>query len=265
MRSPPSQLRRHDASGVEAFSVVWRGHRTQSHAHPEYQLTLTEAGCGRFDYLAGRALIPRGCLALFHPGEPHVLANADRGAAWRLRSLSIPARWLEAGGVPLRQPVPLLVDGLLGTAFAAVWEAVADPRQDPARALPDLAASLRARPGLEPDARPRSAVVRRCLEHLAATLDRPVSCAELAAVSGATSAQVRRALHAATGLPPQAWHLQRRIYASKHRLGRGEAISAVALALGFADQAHFTRHFTRLVGVSPARYGHGRPGPVTRI
>jgi transcriptional regulator GlxA family with amidase domain len=35
-------------------------------------------------------------------------------------------------------------------------------------------------------------------------------------------------------------------------------VAEVALATGFSDQAHFTRHFTVLVGVSPAKYAATR-------
>jgi AraC-like DNA-binding protein len=33
--------------------------------------------------------------------------------------------------------------------------------------------------------------------------------------------------------------------------GRGSSLSMIALACGFADQSHFTRVFTRRVGLSP--------------
>jgi AraC-like DNA-binding protein len=85
-------------------------------------------------------------------------------------------------------------------------------------------------------------------------LDRPVTLNELSRRTRATPATIRRAFTAATGLPPHAWHLQRRVHHAKYLLADGAAIADVALATGFADQAHLTRHFSRLVGVSPARY-----------
>ena len=250
-----AQLERHDLTGVERFAGTWTGHQTQHHAHPEYQITLTMAGRGHLTYLGGRAVIPAGCLVILHPGEPHILGTADRTSPWSLRSLHIPPHWFEANGPLLVQPVPLVVDPSLERGFDDVWQGFAG--QDMAAALTRLARLLRARPGLEPDARPRSDLVRRCLEVLAAQLDRPMSMIDLAQSVGATTAQVRRAVTQATGLPPLTWHLQRRIGEAKHLLAKGGAIVAIAGATGFADQAHFTRHFTRLVGVSPARYAAG--------
>ena len=39
--------------------------------------------------------------------------------------------------------------------------------------------------------------------------------------------------------------------------GRGSDLAELAHSLGFADQAHFTRAFTAVVGVPPARYRAG--------
>lgn len=245
-------LERDEATGVERFSGSWSGHQTQHHAHPEYQVTVGVAGRGRFEYLGGRAIIPPSCMAIFHPAEPHILATADRVQPWTLRSLHIPAHWFEEQGQPLYQPTPIPLDDALRSAFDDVWTAFATNRL-PA-ALRRLATTLFNRPGLEPVDRDRSELVRRCLNHLAATLDRPVSCAELARLVRGTPAQIRRAIVTATGLPPHAWHVQRRIVTAKHQLTENRSISEVALSLGFADQAHFTRHFTKLVGVSPLRY-----------
>lgn len=257
--APTDRLHRHDPTGIERYAGTWLGRTTQHHAHPEYQITVTDAGCGRFEYRGGAARIPAGCLALFHPGEPHVLAS-DGDEAWGMRSLHIPARWLEADGPPLVQPAPLRLDPGLTQAVEGLWEDLAADRTAIGRSLAALAADLRGRPGVMPAPQPQSVAVLACLNHLAAVLDRPVGIAELARVAGAPAARIRRAFAAATGLPPQAWHLQRRIQEAKHRIAGGTGLADTALGLGFADQAHFTRHFTQLVGVSPARYARGIHG-----
>ena len=190
-----------------------------------------------------------------HPAEPHILATADPAQPWHMRSLHIPARWLEERSKPLLQPAPMPLDDALRSAFQAVWSAC--DRGHLPSALAQLAAVLCGRPGLEPIPKMRSDLVRRCLDYLARHVDRPVSCVELARVVRSSPAHLRRAFVAATGLPPHAWHLQRRVAEAKHRLMDGATIVDVALSTGFSDQAHFTRHFSRLVGVSPSRYVAG--------
>ncbi len=257
---PQRQLRRHAASGIECFEGVWRAHRTRHHAHPYYQLTQTVAGVGRFDYLAGQARVPPGCFALFHPDEPHVLESVGRSEGWHVRVLHLPPRLLEQAGKPLFQPAPFVSDTVLQAAFDAVWDAV-QAREDTQRvvtAARELGRVLAQRPGLEPKQDPDSRLVRRCLAHLDSVLDRNVPIAELASLVARSPAQVRRMLVARTGLPPHALHLQRRIEHSKSLLAAGVPVSEAAQATGFGDQAHFTRHFTILVGVSPARYASNR-------
>jgi AraC family transcriptional regulator len=56
-------------------------------------------------------------------------------------------------------------------------------------------------------------------------------------------------------LPPHQYVIARRIERAK-RLLRDDNLSLaqVAARVGFWDQGHFTRHFKRLVGVTPKRF-----------
>jgi AraC-like DNA-binding protein len=53
-------------------------------------------------------------------------------------------------------------------------------------------------------------------------------------------------------MPP---HTHLRVARAKQLLLDGVRASDVAPLVGFYDQAQFTRHFRRLVGTTPARYG----------
>ncbi len=63
-----------------------------------------------------------------------------------------------------------------------------------------------------------------------------------------------RVFGAAVGMPPHACQTQVRVRHAKSMLRAGLPISRVAGAAGFYDQAHLTRHFKRIVGVTPGRY-----------
>jgi AraC family transcriptional regulator len=59
-----------------------------------------------------------------------------------------------------------------------------------------------------------------------------------------------------TGLPPHRYVITRRVERAKRLLRDGGdlTMAQVAARTGFWDQGHFTRHFKRLVGVTPKRF-----------
>jgi AraC-like DNA-binding protein len=77
---------------------------------------------------------------------------------------------------------------------------------------------------------------------------------QLAAEAGVTAAHLVRRFQQATGLPPLAWQMQQRMALARRLLRAGQPIIDVALATGFADQAHFSKAFSRFCGMSPGRY-----------
>lgn len=103
--------------------------------------------------------------------------------------------------------------------------------------------------------RPEERAVRRARDYLDDHLATPVTLRELTEASGAASQfQLIRLFTTTVGLPPHAYQIQRRITRGRSLLASGLPPVRVALETGFADQSHFTRHFSRVVGVSPATY-----------
>jgi len=97
---------------------------------------------------------------------------------------------------------------------------------------------------------------RRAKEVLGANLDGNIGSKELARECGLSISHFSRAFRNSTGLAPHTWLLRRRIDEAKALLADAASISLshIALACGFADQSHFTRVFTRMVGVSPGAW-----------
>lgn len=56
------------------------------------------------------------------------------------------------------------------------------------------------------------------------------------------------------GLSPRTYNLCVRIALAKRSLRAGHSLASVAAAQEFTDQSHFTRHFKRLVGMTPRAY-----------
>ena len=67
------------------------------------------------------------------------------------------------------------------------------------------------------------------------------------------------------GLAPSRYLRNLRCVSAKELMRNGTAIAQVAQELGFADQAHFTREFKKIHGITPGRYQHaGRAAAMFR-
>lgn len=106
--------------------------------------------------------------------------------------------------------------------------------------------------------RTRPAPARRVRElqaYIDAHLDGPLRVAELAALCGWSAAHFARNFRAAFGQPVHRYVLERRVQRARELLRReAMPIAQVALACGFASQAHFSAVFRREVGVTPSAF-----------
>ena len=93
--------------------------------------------------------------------------------------------------------------------------------------------------------------VRECLHYdTSATID----LSTLARQAGVSRYQALRMFKRRYGLPPHTYQLSVRLALAQKALREGQQPVQVAAQYGFVDQSHFTRHFKRLLGVTPAQY-----------
>ncbi|MEU8530932.1 AraC family transcriptional regulator, partial [Streptomyces sp. NPDC048629] len=86
---------------------------------------------------------------------------------------------------------------------------------------------------------------RRTLERLAAEL-------------GTSPFALLRAFRETYGMPPHTWLTDARVRRARRLLDAGTPPAEAAVAVGFTDQPHLNRHFTRSVGVPPGAYQRER-------
>lgn len=102
---------------------------------------------------------------------------------------------------------------------------------------------------------------KRACERLESDLGGKLQLAQIAAEVGLSVSHFSRAFRISTGLPPHQWLLRQRVRAAKQLMTvRDLPLSEIALSAGFANQSHFTRVFSDVVGVSPGawrREAHG--------
>jgi AraC-like DNA-binding protein len=85
-------------------------------------------------------------------------------------------------------------------------------------------------------------------------LDR-IRLADLAALTGLSETAMSHAFKAATGVPPHRWQMQARVDRVKAMMARDAAsLADIAEATGFFDQAHLTRVFKSVIGLTPGAW-----------
>ncbi|MGA0600913.1 helix-turn-helix domain-containing protein [Caulobacter sp. KR2-114] len=106
---------------------------------------------------------------------------------------------------------------------------------------------------------------RRVKAHIEAKLDETLPTAELAAITRLSPHYFARAFKQTFGAAPHAYVLSRRVERAKEMmLTSDDALSHIAVACGFSDQAHFTRRFHQAVGATPHAWRTRMAGPALR-
>jgi AraC-like DNA-binding protein len=94
--------------------------------------------------------------------------------------------------------------------------------------------------------------VRRAKELMIADLSEDMPLSRVAAECGLSVRHFARAFRYSTGVPPHRWLLKHRVERATELMNdRALPLADIAISCGFADQSHFTRVFTALVGVTP--------------
>jgi AraC-like DNA-binding protein len=263
---------RHAAvDGVDLLRARFVSHRYGRHAHETYTFGLIEAGVEEFEY--GRTLqrAGPGAVALLNPDVVHT-GQAATPAGWTYRVLypevsvvtSIAAELGGHRGTPWF-PETVLYDPVTSDLLRRAHQAAehGDRLASSSLLTAALARLLRAHSAAPPVGGPESASrspasVRAVRDLLPQRLADPPSLAELSVLTGLSQFALLRAFRRETGMPPHAYLNQLRVRRARLLLDRGLAPAEVAAEIGFADQAHLTRHFKRVVGVPPASYQRER-------
>lgn len=116
---------------------------------------------------------------------------------------------------------------------------------------------LEAGPLSPPDAR-----VARTALRLSSDPAQPVDAQALAHLEGVTRRQLERDFRRCLGLSPGAYARVARFQRAAAAVSAGASIADTAALLGYADQAHLTRSFTRYSGLTPRELAQqgARPG-----
>lgn len=255
-----AEFKRPARAGVELYRAHIVRHAFDPHTHDAYGLGAIESGVERFRYRGGDHLAPPQSLVLMNPDVLHT-GRAETAQGWRYRMVYLDAQLLDAlsGDAGWWFDAPVVHDRQaaqrVNALLAAMW------RSDDALAIDgallELVQALRplARGAGRPAAPSRADLaLDRAVALMRDTLGEPLTLEQLAAAAGLSPFHFLRRFKARHHVTPHQMLMALRLFEAKQRLAAGSAPAAVACDVGLVDQAHLTRRFARMYGVTPARY-----------
>lgn len=257
-----------DLGDVQLLHADFQTHRFERHVHDELVIAVTERGAGRFTSRGAVGIASAYAVAVFNPGEPHEGGVFDTTDGWRYRAIYLGARALQrlsesVGGRGSAVPYVrrnALADQRLAALALATHDVLETSHSRLTREthLIEVYAHLAGAHGDVP--RPSTSMtparerVGRALQVMHDRFAENLSIDDLALAAGLSPFHFIRTFRRELGMPPHGYLTQIRLRQARALLAGGHQPAEAALAAGFFDQSHLTKHFKRSFGITPAHY-----------
>jgi AraC-like DNA-binding protein len=252
-----------ELGGMEVMKAVFTGHAFPRHFHDTYVIEVVEEGADEFLCAGKKCLATKGEIVVINPGEVHTGKPADdRPLQYRsfypsAEAMTEISEEVGDGALPWFSST-VIRDSLVSQDLVSAHEALLgtecgfEGQSRYVEALGRLVARYASKP--PPKVRRDDKVVETAKAILWERYATPPALKELAFECGYSSYHLLRLFRDGVGVPPYEFLNIVRVERSKSLLRRGVRPAEVALQVGYADQAHLTRQFKRLVGVTPGQY-----------
>lgn len=258
---------------AESFHAHFAEHAYPVHTHDTWALMILDDGCVDFGLDRHRhGAAGLGTVVLLPPGVPHD-GRTVGARGFRKRVLYLEADVLPEQLTGAAVDIPVHRDALLHHRIGQLHRALGDVRPEPgggagtgiglglafeaesrlALVRERLLRHLRALPARDPGPPPGplAEALRELLDSRIAT---GISMDEAAGLLHAHPTHLIRAFTRRYGIAPHAYLTGRRIDRARRLLLAGRRPAEVAASVGFYDQSHLNRHFTRHLRTTPARF-----------
>jgi AraC-like DNA-binding protein len=250
----------------EVFHASLVDYAYPPHCHETWAVLIVDDGAIRYDLDRRRCGAWGQTVTILPPGVAHDGGPAPGASGFRKREIYLDAEFFPAGLTGAAVDHTSIADPPLRAALSRLHDSLLqDPESLDAEARLALigeriTAHLTRRP--RPARSREPGIAWRLRDFLDADLTGQVSLARLGATLDRSVPHLVRSFTRQFGLSPHAYVIGRRIDAARRLMLQGAAPADVATAVGFYDQAHFTRHFKRHTAATPASYArsHARRG-----
>lgn len=260
MKSSVFQVLKCTMPGVHAVEAR-SAHSFPRHTHDQFGIGLIRAGAQKS--MSGRGPVEAGpgMVITVNPGEVHDgLPIGDAGRSWNMLYFDPGAlqgvfEGLDRRGGEFEFHDPVVDSGELAERFVRLYRAMTNGREHPLAAEETV---LLLMDWLVPSTRTEAGQgvleIGRARDRIDDAPAEQVSLSDLSDICGLSRFQFLRSFARMTGLTPHAYMLQRRVDLARRLIAGGTPLAEVAAESGFFDQSHMTRHFTRILGVTPGAY-----------
>jgi AraC-like DNA-binding protein len=251
---------------VELLHAYYVRHAYPRHSHDYYVISLIERGHQSFTHKGTKYSTPPGGLILINPGAAHTGEPAD-AQGFELRAIYPSPSLMENLVYELtgRRALPFFKEVLVDHRWArnnisSLHKAILDGssllecESRIFRVMTELikryadCGSSEQQLGKEKRA---IQLVRLFIEeHFAES----VTLNRLAQYVSLSPYYLLRAFRAEVGMPPYEYLESVRIRHTQRLIRAGKPLAEVAAEAGFSSQSHMTRHFKKIIGVTPGQY-----------
>ena len=262
---PQDQIRQDEpCPGLWRLAARFQGHAYDRHRHDTYAIGQTLFGAQAFQYRGAERVSHAGQIMVIHPDEAHD-GHADVPEGFSYRMLYLDPALIGAaldGAPPPFVPEVVAEDPELARIVGDAFEELFEGAMPDSLAIDSLVTRVADRLQQRSDrkARARSgystAAVERARAFLEETTDASVTSTMLERIADMDRFALARAFRAAFGTSPHRYLIARRIARAQRLMAAGAPLAEAAIAAGFADQSHFTRHFKAHMGLTPGRFIH---------
>ncbi|MEP9361948.1 AraC family transcriptional regulator [Nocardioides sp. CN2-186] len=242
----------------EVLHAHFPEHAYPAHTHDTWTLLLVDSGTVRYDLEHHQHGALGDRVTLLPPHVPHDGRSVE-ATGFRKRVVYLDEQVIGAGRIGAAVDHPGWADPALREAVDLLHRSLEQPGEEleaevrltlVVDGLRQRLAGATAPAGVRRDPQ----LAHRLRDLIDDAVVEGVSLPVAAGVLGAHPTHLVRAFGAEFGIPPHRYLTGRRLDRARRMLLAGERAADVAVAVGFHDQAHLTRHFRRLLGVTPAAY-----------
>ena len=236
------------------------------HAHEHFSIGAVTCGRSYYHYGTQTFEISAGTVVLMNPGDVHA-CNPIKDELWSYQMLYIDTPWLtelqhqlgfstDQGYRPFGTPYTR--DRVLYSGLLELYRILVDEHAEHLQkqsALVSYFSEVQQR--LNPCDAPLREVnhkLERAAEYIRAHCSDALKLEDICLAAELSPSYLIRAFKQYYGLTPHAFLINQRIQFARGQLRQGELIADVALAAGFADQAHFQRTFKLHFAATPGQY-----------